>query len=158
LAASGAALVPGLGLAQVRPCAPPMFGVIGDDPTPSTCAQMKIGDVPPWFAAAPDGARIEVAAGANRSDLQPAQRGACLIDRDPGLYAACDDIGGSWTGGCIDQERGEQIFAANGGRGNYCGNEVYALALREEVPTWVRLTDPTPKEYFRLDVVGRAPA
>jgi hypothetical protein len=48
-----------------------------------------------------------------------------------------------WTGGCADQVRGELLLVANGGHGDYSGNEVYALALRAASPSWVRLTNPS---------------
>ena len=35
----------------------------------------------------------------------------------------------AWTGGCVDQDRGELILAANGGHTDYAGNEVYACQL-----------------------------
>lgn len=49
----------------------------------------------------------------------------------------------AWTGGCVDQDRREYILAANGGHLDYAGNEVYACALGEESPAWVRLNDPS---------------
>jgi hypothetical protein len=49
----------------------------------------------------------------------------------------------AWTGGTADQSRGEFILAANGGHGDYSGNEVYACALRAASPAWVRLTNPS---------------
>jgi hypothetical protein len=50
----------------------------------------------------------------------------------------------AWTGGCVDQERGELVFAANGGHTDYAGNEVYACQVRSDRPRWYRLNDPTP--------------
>lgn len=50
-------------------------------------------------------------------------------------------ITNAWTGGCADQVRGELILAANGGHGDYSGNEVYAVAMRNSAPAWVRLTN-----------------
>jgi hypothetical protein len=58
----------------------------------------------------------------------------------PGIHAA---ICNAWTGACVDQQNGEYILAANGGHGDYAGNEVYACALRQDSPSWVRLTDPS---------------
>ena len=52
-----------------------------------------------------------------------------------------NNICNAWTGGCVSQDRGELILAANGGHNDYDGNEVYACQLREESPAWVRLTD-----------------
>jgi hypothetical protein len=49
-----------------------------------------------------------------------------------------------WTGGCVDQRRGELLLPKNGGHSSYAGNEVYAVSIREEVPRVYRLTDPTP--------------
>lgn len=49
----------------------------------------------------------------------------------------------SYSGGCVDQERGE-LLVHGGGHGDYAGNEVYALNLRSETPGWSRLVDPSP--------------
>jgi hypothetical protein len=48
-----------------------------------------------------------------------------------------------YTGGCASQEHGELILVANGGHGDYSGNEGYACALRVASPVWVRLNDPS---------------
>ena len=55
-------------------------------------------------------------------------------------------ITAAWTGGAVDQARGEYLFAGNGGHGDYPGNEAYALALRDEAPAWRRIADPTPND------------
>jgi hypothetical protein len=50
----------------------------------------------------------------------------------------------AWTGGGVDQRRGEYLLVANGGHADYGGNEAYALSLREATPAWRRITTPTP--------------
>lgn len=52
-------------------------------------------------------------------------------------------ITNAWTGGCVDQDYKELILAANGGHGDYSGNEVYACQFNQDTPAWVRLTDPS---------------
>jgi hypothetical protein len=60
-----------------------------------------------------------------------------------GLEGAPAAICTAWTGGGVDQVRGELILAANGGHTDWEGNEVYAIPLKSETPAWVRLTDPS---------------
>jgi hypothetical protein len=60
----------------------------------------------------------------------------------------------AWTGGCVDPVRGELILAANGGHNDYYGNEVYAIAMRNDSPAWVRLTDPSPSSAITLQSSG----
>ncbi len=49
-----------------------------------------------------------------------------------------------WVGGIIDQDNKRLIFCANGGHGDYWGNEVYACELNAAVPFWRRLADYSP--------------
>lgn len=116
-------------------------------------APPPIGDAPGWFVAMPDGEWIEVAAGSERGDLSAAQRGGRIIDVAPdplppgaeGVSAVTND----WTGGTALQARGEYILPAQGGHNGYYGNEIYALALREETPAWARIWGPTPIDQIR---------
>jgi hypothetical protein len=48
----------------------------------------------------------------------------------------------AWTGGVWDPVREALILPANGGHGDYGGNEVYAFFLSSL--SWQRLTDPSP--------------
>jgi hypothetical protein len=63
------------------------------------------------------------------------------VPTPPGDHA---NICNAWTGGTVYQERGEIALAANGGHGDYNGNEVYVCGLRTANPVWTRLTDPSP--------------
>lgn len=60
-----------------------------------------------------------------------------------GEFGSHSAICTAWSGFCVDQDRGEYIAAANGGHTDYGGNEVYAVAMRQASPAWVRLTDPS---------------
>jgi hypothetical protein len=61
------------------------------------------------------------------------------------LYSGgASDVVNAWTGGCVDQARGELLLVAGGGHNGYGGNEGYAFAARREVPTWYRLNEPSP--------------
>jgi hypothetical protein len=81
---------------------------------------------PSWFESQADNTWAAVATNtvANVFDGSP----------DNGVMTA-------WTGGSVAQERGELILCANGGHGDYNGNEAYAIQIRSETPTWVRLWD-----------------
>ena len=48
----------------------------------------------------------------------------------------------AWSGGTWDPVRDALVLAANGGHGDYGGNEVYAFVLSSLA--WQRLTDPSP--------------
>jgi hypothetical protein len=117
-----------------------------------------IGEAPAWFVNATDGAWIEIAAGPSREDLADALRGATIAEVAPdpigpnahgaeGITAVTND----WTGGCLLQARGEYILPAQGGHNGYYGNEVYALAFREEKPAWKRVWGPTPDALIETD-------
>lgn len=58
-----------------------------------------------------------------------------------GVSSVCS----AWTGGTVDQANRQLIFAANGGDGDYCGNEVYGLSLGVNNPGWARIGEPTPQ-------------
>lgn len=61
-----------------------------------------------------------------------------------GFGGTFTDMTWAWTGGCVDQTRGELLFVANGGHANWAGNDVYACSIRSASPQWYRLTDPSP--------------
>jgi hypothetical protein len=71
------------------------------------------------------------------------------VPSNPGSHPG--NITAAWTGGGVDQPRGEYIFAGNGGHADYSGNEAYALSLRAETPKWRRLSDPTPQSHLVFD-------
>lgn len=117
-------LATGASRAQSRPCPPILNGAGASAKCP--------GEAPSWFEsmkvgtwATPVGNTIQAVA------PNPAP---------PGSQSA---ICTAWTGGCVDQDRGELILAANGGHTDYAGNEVYACQFRREDPAWVRLTEPS---------------
>jgi hypothetical protein len=115
---------------------------------------------PTWFTGLSEKTWTVIAGGSGftGSDFQ---KGALLSSRNPGLNAVSytDQYGTTssagdhsaiitnWTGGVANQEHKELLLVANGGHGGYWGNEVYALQLNQDVPAWVRLTDPTPSSY-----------
>ena len=121
---------------QSKPCPPELIGVNGGQTLTTACSTS--GPAPAWFAALPEGQWAEVAGrvGGRIFDVKPSPL--------PGGSLGIVSVTGAWTGGCVDQVRGELILCANGGHGDYFGNETYAIALREEDPKWQRLTDPTP--------------
>ena len=62
----------------------------------------------------------------------------------------------AWTGGCVDQSRGELLFPANGGHMDYAGNQVFACSVKSESPQWYRLTDASPESAVSPPVNGPA--
>jgi len=125
-----------------------------------------------WFVEMPERTWSRIAGGASLSG-QAWQRGTdfrSVIPGSPGDHIAAlptsssnvegPEVGvfGQWNGACVDQDRREMIFAANGGHGAYPGNEVYLLRLGNDAPGYSRLTDPTPAQYLRGDVVAPGPA
>lgn len=53
----------------------------------------------------------------------------------------------AWCGATLKRSGSVYMLGAAGGHGDYTGNEVNALALNAETPTWVQLRGPTPNEY-----------
>lgn len=94
---------------------------------------MAVTSAPSWFTSASD-----------RHWLTPVGNTLDAVKPSPvpagvGHRMICD----AWTGGCVDQVNGEYILAANGGHGDYGGNEVYGVMLRAASPVWVRLNNPS---------------
>jgi hypothetical protein len=87
------------------------------------------------------------------------QNGATLSSLNPNLPAVVAGTASSqgqaghrgviiaWCGACVNTSDLEYILAANGGHGDYWGNEVYAFKVNQAVPAWYRLTEPTPVGY-----------
>lgn len=59
----------------------------------------------------------------------------------------------AWTGGCINEADREFILLANGGHGDYGGNEGYGCRLGVGSPAWERLS--TPATASGGDTTGR---
>jgi hypothetical protein len=145
-------LVPMIGNGQVRPCPPEIPGLAGGHSLASGCVEVS-GEAPRWFLDQPAMTWVAIAVhGTLRAahDAAPEQAGS--------MIGSVKNITGSWTGGCVDQTRGELILAANGGHANYAGNEVYACQIRSEAPAWYRLTDQSPLEVVSPPVVIGSPS
>ena len=71
-----------------------------------------------------------------------------LIPGNPGGYGNSSAQLLAYSGACTDHARKELLMVANGGHGDYCGNESYALALNVPTPYWYRLVDPTPSSFI----------
>lgn len=128
------AIVTGAARAVSQPCPPPSLSISGGASATTVCASAAadVTGVPGWFAAMSD--RTWSMPVSNTLDaVKP-------IPLPPGDHAT---ICTAWTGGCVDQSRGEFILAANGGHGDYGGNEVYSCEVRSDSPAWKRLTEPS---------------
>lgn len=117
------------------PCPPPALSAVGGTSVATACEPPpSAGAAPAWFVNMPE--RTWATPVSNRLDdvkPSPEPQGA------EGQSAVCDD----WTGGTVDQDRGEFILPAQGGHDGYYGNEVYACALRSASPKWARLNNPS---------------
>lgn len=148
-----AAVLPQIGRAASKPCPPSTIGIVGGPTTNTSCAAQA--GAPAWFESMPENTWIAVAGGIGRRiyDVRPNP----AVGASNAAFAGGNGLAAvttTWTGGCVDQARGELILAANGGHDGYYGNEVYACALKSEQPTWVRLTDPTPDSHLRKDATS----
>jgi hypothetical protein len=105
------------------------------------------GDAPQWFLDQASGTWAEIADGTGTGAAGGDVISDCLPSPEPffsGHNNNANSIIQAWNGGYSDQDNGEYGFCANGGHADWCGNEVYALALRDATPGWRRLIDPTP--------------
>ena len=139
-AAVSLALAPVIGRAENKPCPPAEFDVVGAGSVSTSC---EPNSAPAWFLELPEKTWTPVAGsvGERIADVQPSTA--------LGFGATIQTLATAWTGGCVDQERGELVFAANGGHADYAGNEVYACQIRNERPRWYRLNDPTPASMIK---------
>jgi hypothetical protein len=97
---------------------------------------------PSWFTSQAAKTWTAVASSAT---LQAASSGQSALSG-----ATFPTMATAWTGGCVDQVRGDLIFAANGGHDDYRGNEVYACRIKAASPAWYRLNDHTPNSSMVL--------
>ena len=125
------------------PCPPPTLAVQGGESISTSCVVLPPGSAPAWFVNMPDASWATVAANGTIFQVLPSP-----VPHVSGHADSPDSITAAWSGGGVDQARGEYILAANGGHSDYPGNEAYALSLRDETPAWRRITDPTPNGNF----------
>jgi hypothetical protein len=132
------------------PCMPNFFQIAGGSSITSTCREIPPGDAPAWFTNLPAGQWGAVAGGTGTRLVDCVYRP--YITNGTGNYAGSpSSITAAWTGGAVDQGRGEYLLCANGGHGDYSGNECYAISVRDATPRWRRLTDPTPQSHVLFD-------
>jgi hypothetical protein len=122
-------IVPSIVRAQSKPCPPPLLSIGGGE---SLATQCPAGVAPEWF--------LRQAVNTWSTPVINTIASQAPSPQPAGNHQA---ICGAWTGGCVDQSRGEFILAANGGHGDYAGNEVYACDIRSASPAWKRLSNPS---------------
>jgi hypothetical protein len=107
------------------------------------------GGGPNWYSALPAGSWTAIC---TTSGTQITGNLPNPVPTDSAAPGAGGPVGivNAWNGGCVDQSAGELIFCGNGGDQDYCGNEVYALALRVASPTWRRIGEPS----LNSDIAG----
>ena len=108
------------------PCPSGSLSVTGGTSTFTTC-----GTTPSWFASMPD-----------KTWATPVNNTLNAV-KPSNVYGNHAAICSAWTGGTVDQERGEFTLAANGGHADYGGNEVYVCNLRTNSPSWQRASNPS---------------
>lgn len=151
----GSAL-PVLARGQSTPCPPATLSVSGGNSVSTVCGP---GSAPSWFVNQAERTWVQVAGGGAMA--QTWQRGSRIFDVKPDPLPPGGDgiraVHNNWTGGCASQELGEYYLPAQGGHNGYYGNEIYALALREETPTWRRIWGPTPNPQILTNNLGYNP-
>jgi hypothetical protein len=127
--------------ASSSPCPPPTVSIQGGQSVSTSCVAAAPGSAPQWFVKMADATWGTIAASGTIAKVlpNPVPHVAGGPDQPASIMSA-------WTGGGVDQNRGEFILAGNGGHADYPGNEAYALSVRDENPAWRRLADPTPND------------
>jgi hypothetical protein len=131
-------------LVRAEPCPPPAVSVEGGATVSTSCGPS--GPAPSWFVNAPERAWTAIAGASNETIKAVVPN---PWPSNPGSHPG--NITAAWTGGSIDQIRGEYLMCANGGHADYPGNECYAISMRSESPKWRRLSDPTPNSHIVFD-------
>ncbi len=98
---------------------------------------------PAWFTALPSSQWGTVAAGGTINAVIQVPMPHSILSTE-----ASSSICNAWVGGWVDPDRREYGLCANGGHGDYAGNENYAISLRAKTPAWRRLSDSTPNAYM----------
>lgn len=157
-------------VSTASPCPPSLVNPREGLSAVTTCGTNS-SSAPAWFQSLPEKTWTVIAGGNGYGATF--QNGSTLSAQWPGLSGvSCSTAASSgyqsgiiraWCGGVVNQELRELILAANGGHGDYWGNEVYALQLNQAIPAWIRLTDPTPASFCNgkdeyLGATGGAPA
>jgi hypothetical protein len=152
-AGASSAFLAQLAKAAQLPCPPPSVSVKGGSTAATTCTppppSPPAGTAPAWWANAAVGQWTSVAATGTLSAVAPSPP---VIDSDTGQTA----IISSWCGASVDQASGDYIMLANGGHGDYAGNEGYRLSLRTANPAWQRFVEPTPNGSIQYTSSGFA--
>lgn len=129
------ASIPRLGRATACPI--PTVSIQKGQTVLTPCTPTQVGPAPAWWKALPAG---QWAAIASTGTLSAAAPPTLVGDSDTGQKA----IISAWNGATVDQANRRFILLANGGHGDYAGNEGYRLDLGSEAPGWQRFIDPTP--------------
>lgn len=101
-------------------------------PTFSITIQSATG--PAWYTAMTDSTWGTIAASGTIDAVKPSPH--------PGGTLQTNGPIGPWGGATIDTTRQEMVIAAQGGHGDYFGNEVYVLPYNTATPSWQRVTNP----------------
>lgn len=104
------------------------------------------GGAPAWFTSLAERTWTDIAGGSAYSGAAW-QKGSRLSDVVPSPLPpgnGQNSIIKAWNAAVSLQSRGEYLKVAEGGHGDYYGNEIYALRLKDETPGWKRIWGPTP--------------
>lgn len=143
---AGATLLPALARGA-DPCPPPVLSVGSGASVNTSCGPPAApGAAPAWFTGLAEKTWTKIATGTGQRLVDVSPSPSLTIDG-----RTLDSLITSWTGGCVDQNRGEFVMAANGGHAAYAGNECYVCKVRTDTPRWYRLNDPTPAASVLFD-------
>lgn len=102
---------------------------------------VTVGGVYQWWADAVPLTWIAIAKGTGGGSFDGGQTPNQV--RDPAVYTTYPAPSFAYSGGGVDQVRGE-FMIYGGGHGGYQGNDVFAIRLRAAQPTWMRLNNNSP--------------
>jgi hypothetical protein len=133
-------------LSRAGACPPAVLLSSGGGAVTTTCPNIA----PIWFESASTLSWIPVAGGSGYGSSY--QNGSTVRNVSPSTSAYPNAQGAEgvsavmndWTGGCAYQAGGQYLLPCQGGHNGYYGNEIYSLALRQEIPSWQRIWGPTP--------------
>jgi hypothetical protein len=103
--------------------------------------------VPQWWTSLAERTWTDIAGGTAYSGAAW-QQGSRFVDVVPNPLPTGAEgqvsIITAYTTAAVLQGRGEYLKIAEGGHNSYYGNEIYALCLKDAVPSWKRIWGPTP--------------
>lgn len=124
---SGLLAIPGLSFSATKACPPNILSAYQGTTSTTSCPN---NPTPVWFT--------------NMQDKTWSTPVSNTLDnvKDP-LFSnnTAIPLMEAWTTATFDESRGEFLMCAQGGHGDYAGNETYALKIKQTSPSWSRLNN-----------------